>query len=180
MTESSPAPEKKPVPGASPEALEAASAPGVAATSVSTPEEQASSAVFDTSGMTAEELRWEHDIFRDVLGNVNNTLRFQISLGVPLLAGCITVLNIVPPQAHQEFLNDIDRWVFIPALVSMVIAYRGLEFHWYTNKQHKKLDNNVQELYKLVRYKHHMVRLAIMLQGLGLILLMVFVLLEYK
>src|SRR5271155_4154028 len=39
--------------------------------------------------------KYEFDMFRDVLSNVNNTLRFQLSLNVPLLAACITVLNIV-------------------------------------------------------------------------------------
>jgi hypothetical protein len=135
---------------------------------------------FDAGGMSPDELKREFDIFRDVLGNVNNTLRFQIQLGVPLLAACVTVLNIVPPQEHQELLNELDRWVFIPALASMAIGYHGLEHHWYSNPKRAKLDADINELYALVRYKHKMVRFALALQGLGLSLMMLFVLLEYK
>jgi hypothetical protein len=130
--------------------------------------------------MDHDEIKWERDVFRDVLSNVNQTLRFQIQMAVPLLAACVTVLNIVPPQAHQALLNDLDRWVFIPVIVSVMIAYRGLEFHWYSNTQRTKLSQDIQELYKLVKYKHRMVKIAILLQALGLVLLMVFVLLEYK
>lgn len=136
---------------------------------------------YDPSGLTPDELKREFDIFRDVLSNVNNTLRFQIQLGVPLLAGCVTVLNIVPPQQHQELLNELDRWVFIPAIASMVIGYRALEFHYYAKAVKKRFGaTDIMELYQLVRYKHRMVRYTVLCQGLGLILLMVFVLLEYK
>jgi hypothetical protein len=137
----------------------------------------------DSSGsvsMDHDEIKWERDVFRDVLSNVNQTLRFQIQMAVPLLAACVTVLNLVPPQSHQELLNDLDRWVFIPVLISVAIAYRGLEFHWYSDSQRTKLSQDIKELYKLVKYKHRMVKMAILLQALGLVLLMVFVLLEYK
>lgn len=122
--------------------------------------------------------KWEQDTFRDILNNANNTLRFQVQLAVPLLAGCVTALNIIPPQAHQELLNLLDRWVFIPVLLSMGAAYYGLEMHW-TVKPGKILDN-VESLTKLIRRKYDLVHLAIVLQATGLILLMVFVLLEYK
>jgi hypothetical protein len=141
--------------------------------------DQAASAQFDTSSMTADDLKREFDIFRDVLGNVNQTLRFQIQLSVTLLAACVTVLNIVPPQEHQALLNDLDRWVFMPALVSMGVGYHGLEHHWYSRKSYK-LDSDINLLYQLVRYKHRMVRIALTLQGLGLMVMMAFVLLEYK
>ncbi|HEY9718655.1 MAG TPA: hypothetical protein V6C69_14375 [Trichormus sp.] len=137
----------------------------------------------DSSGsvsMDHDEIKWERDVFRDVLSNVNQTLRFQIQMAVPLLAACVTVLNLVPPQSHQELLNDLDRWVFIPVLISVAIAYRGLEFHWYSDSQRTKLSQDIKELYKLVKYKHRMVKMAILLQALGLVLLMVFVLLEYR
>ncbi|HEY9776848.1 MAG TPA: hypothetical protein V6C81_24000 [Planktothrix sp.] len=134
----------------------------------------------DFSGLTDNELKWERDVFRDVLNNANQTLRFQIQMAVPLLAGCVTVLNIVPPQAHQELLNDLDRWVFIPAILSIALAYRALEFHFYSYKNVSKLDADVHQLYKLVQYKQRMVRFSILFQALGLLLLMVFVLLEYK
>ncbi len=122
--------------------------------------------------------KWEQDTFRDMLNNANNTLRFQIQLAVPLLAGCVTVLNILPPQAHQEFLNKCDRWVFIPVLSSMAAAYYGLELHWGVIKG--RPTDNIELLSNLVRKKYQMVHLAITLQALGLILLIVFVLLEYK
>jgi len=66
---------------------------------------QDSSASFDLSGLSPDEIKREFDIFRDVLGNVNNTLRFQIQLSVTLLAACVTVLNIVPPQEHAALLK---------------------------------------------------------------------------
>ena len=132
------------------------------------------------NAMSETQLKWEHDIFRDALSTVNNTLRFQIQMAVPLLAACVTVLNIVPPQAHQELLNELDRWVFIPAILSMVVSYHGMEKHWYLDKHLTKLGDDVKELYNLVRYKYRMVHASITLQGLGLFLLMLFVLLEYK
>jgi hypothetical protein len=142
--------------------------------------EQGSSAGFDPCEMTPDDLKREFDMFRDVLNNVNSTLRFQIQLNVTLLAACVTVLNIVPPQAHQELLNDLDRWVFIPVIVSMGVGYHGLEHHWYSSKKHFKLDHDIKQLYQLVRYKHQMVRMALGLQALGLGLMMVFVLLEFQ
>lgn len=141
---------------------------------------QEQSETFDTSGMTADDIKREFDVFRDVLSNVNNTLRFQIQMSVPLLAACVTVLNIIPPQEHQKMLNDLDRWVFIPAIIAMALAYRGLEFHWYSDKKNVRLDRDIKELYKLVQYKHRMVRIVTAMQGLALLLLMLFVLLEYK
>lgn len=122
--------------------------------------------------------KWEQDTFRDVINNVNNTLRFQIQLGVPLLAGCITALNVVPPQLHQQLLNEIDRFVFVPVLLSMGVSYIGLEWHWGFTKD--RLNDKVEDLAKLVKRKYMMVHLAILLQAMGLVLLMVFVLLEFK
>lgn len=122
--------------------------------------------------------KWEQDTFRDILGNVNNTLRFQIQLAVPLLAGCVTALNIIPPQAHQELLNLLDRWVFIPVLFSMAVSYYGLELHWVV--QDGKPSDSAAMLSRLLKKKYQMMHLAVLLQGLGLVLLMVFVLLEYK
>lgn len=127
-------------------------------------------------GMT----KWEQDTFRDVLNNVNNTLRFQIQLGVPLLAGCITALNVVPPQEHQELLNEIDKFVFLPVLLSMGVSYYGLEWHWGFTKDGSSPTSNPADLAKLVKRKYMMVHLAILLQAMGLVLLMVFVLLEFK
>ncbi len=89
------------------------------------------SEVVPSEGLT----KWEQDTFRDIINNVNNTLRFQIQLAVPILAGCVTSLNIVPPQEHQEFLNLYDRWVFIPVVLSMGVAYHGLEIHWGIDKK---------------------------------------------
>lgn len=134
-----------------------------------------------SEGMTEAQLKWEHDIFRDALSNANQNLRFQMSLGVPLLAACVTVLNLVPPQSHQELLNNLDRWVFLPVLASIVIAFKGLEKHWYIDKKLNKLDDgNIDQLYELVRFKYKMSRIALTLQGSGLILMMAFVLLEYR
>lgn len=130
----------------------------------------------DGSGIS----KWERDLFRDALSNVNQTLRYQISLGVPLLAACVTVLNLVPPQEHQELLNYLDKWVFIPVLVGMGVAYAGLEQWWYLDKQRSKPDDNLDSLYSIVRYKYHMVHISVFLQGLGLVLLMIFVLIEFK
>jgi len=132
--------------------------------------------VGDVSGIS----KWEWDLFRDALSNVNQTLRYQISLGVPLLAACVTVLNIVPPQEHQELLNFIDKWVFIPVLAGMGVSYAGLEQWWYTDKLKGKPDESLKDLYKLVDYKYHMVHISIFLQGFGLVLLMLFVLFEFK
>lgn len=139
-----------------------------------------SSGSFDTVGMTSDELKREFDMFRDVLNNVNNTLRFQIQMSVPLLAACVTVLNLVPPAEHLKLLNDLDRWVFLPALLSMAIGYHGLEQHFYSNKSNTRLDSDVKELYKIVRYKYRCVRWGLILQGIGVVLMMVFVMLEYK
>jgi len=122
--------------------------------------------------------KWEQDVFRDILNNANNTLRFQVQLAVPLLAGCVTALNIIPPQAHQELLNLLDRWVFIPVLLSMGVAYYGLELHWVAKPGDEP--DNVNELTRLIRKKYDVVHTAIVLQAVGLVLLMVFVLLEYK
>ncbi|MBX9689917.1 MAG: hypothetical protein K2X27_24615, partial [Candidatus Obscuribacterales bacterium] len=127
-----------------------------------------------TEGLT----KWEQDTFRDIINNVNNTLRFQIQLAVPLLAGCVTALNIMPPQEHQEFLNFFDRFVFIPVLLSMAVSYYALELHWGVSKD--KPTDNVESLSRLVKKKYLMVHLAILLQGAGLVLLICFVLLEYK
>ena len=129
--------------------------------------------------------KWEQDTFRDVLSNVNNTLRFQIQLGVPLLAGCITALNIVPPQQHHELMNEIDRFVFIPVLLSMGVSYAGLEWHWGFNKDktipgQAQLTDKAEDLALLVKRKYLMVHIAILLQAFGLVLLMLFVLLEFK
>lgn len=135
-------------------------------------------------GLSAEDgsgiSKWERDLFRDALSNVNQTLRYQISLGVPLLAACVTVLNLVPPQEHQELLNYLDKWVFIPVLVGMGVAYAGLEQWWYLDKQRSKPDDNLDSLYGIVRYKYRMVHISVFLQGLGLVLLMIFVLIEFK
>lgn len=127
-----------------------------------------------TSGLS----KWEQDTFRDIINNVNNTLRFQIQLAVPILAGCVTALNLVPPQEHQEFLNNFDRWVFIPVLLSMALSYYGLEMHWVLDEN--KPSENVETLAKVVKRKYLMMHSAIILQALGLILLIIFVLLEYK
>lgn len=124
--------------------------------------------------------KWEQDTFRDVINNVNNTLRFQIQLGVPLLAGCITALNVVPPQEHQALLNEIDRFVFLPVLASMGVSYIGLEWHWGFTKDGSQPTSNASDLARLVKRKYMMVHLAILLQAAGLVLLMVFVLLEFK
>ncbi len=75
--------------------------PGLAISGTSR-DEQASSATFDTSGLNQDELKREFDVFRDVLGNVNNTLRFQIQLSVTLLAACVTVLNLVPRKSIRH------------------------------------------------------------------------------
>ncbi len=131
--------------------------------------------VLPTEGLT----KWEQDTFRDIINNVNNTLRFQIQLAVPILAGCVTALNIVPPQEHQEFLNNFDRFVFIPVLLSMGAAYHGLEIHWAIDSKNKPSDS-VESLSKLVKRKYLMVHTAITLQAIGLILLISFVLLEFK
>jgi hypothetical protein len=133
----------------------------------------------DISGLSPDEVKREFDIFRDVTNNVNNTLRFQIQLSVGLLAACVTVLNIVPPQSHQEMLNDLDRWVFIPVLISMFIGYRGLEHHWYSNTRHQRLPD-IKGLYLMVKYKHKMIRWTLALQAFSLLVMMVFVLLEYR
>lgn len=124
--------------------------------------------------------KWEQDTFRDVINNVNNTLRFQIQLGVPLLAGCITALNVVPPQEHQALLNEIDRFVFLPVLASMGVSYLGLEWHWGFTKDGSQPTSKASDLALLVKRKYMMVHLAILLQAAGLVLLMVFVLLEFK
>ncbi|MBX9569792.1 MAG: hypothetical protein K2X77_12920 [Candidatus Obscuribacterales bacterium] len=124
--------------------------------------------------------KWEQDTFRDVINNVNNTLRFQIQLGVPLLAGCITALNVVPPQEHQALLNEIDRFVFLPVLASMGVSYIGLEWHWGFTKDGSQPTSKASDLALLVKRKYMMVHLAILLQAAGLVLLMVFVLLEFK
>jgi hypothetical protein len=122
--------------------------------------------------------KWEQDVFRDILNNANTTLRFQVQLAVPLLAGCVTALNIIPPQAHQELLNLLDRWVFIPVLLSMGVAYYGLELHWVAKPGDEP--DNIKELTQLIRKKYDIVHTAIVLQAVGLVLLMIFVLLEYK
>ncbi len=122
--------------------------------------------------------KWEQDTYRDILSNVNNTLRFQIQLAVPILAGCVTALNMVPPQEHQEFLNNYDRWVFCPVLLSMAVSYYGLELHWGMQKGRPTDDH--ESLTRLVRKKYALVHSAILLQALGLLLLFIFVLLEYK
>jgi hypothetical protein len=132
------------------------------------------------SSIGSDKAKWERDVFRDVLSNVNQTLRFQISLAVPLLAACVTMLNIVPPQAHQELLNDFDKWVFIPALLSIGIGYLGLEKHPHTYKKSTESIDNVEDLYRIIRYKNNTVRTVISLQALALVLMMSFVLLEYK
>jgi hypothetical protein len=64
----------------------------------------------------------------------------------------------------------------------MVIGYRGLEFHWYAGGKPRRHvgSADIVDLYQLVRYKHRMVRYTVLIQGLGLVLLMIFVLLEYK
>lgn len=87
------------------------------------------------SEQSRDRQKLEYDLFRDVLSNVNQTLRFQISLAVPLMAACVTILNIVPPQQHQELLNNFDRWVFIPALISIGLGYHGLQRHWHVDKK---------------------------------------------
>lgn len=122
--------------------------------------------------------KWEQDTYRDIISNVNNTLRFQIQMAVPILAGCVTALNMVPPQEHQEFLNNYDRWVFCPVLLSMAVSYYGLELHWGVQRGKPTDDHEV--LGKLVKKKYRMVHSAIILQALGLLLLFIFVLLEYK
>ncbi len=124
--------------------------------------------------------RTELDLFRDALSNVNQTLRFQISLAVPLLAACLTVLNIIPPQAHQEFINMLDRYVFVPVIVSICFSWHGLEHHWYHDKNRTRPLNTIEGLYTLVAYKYKMARWALGFQGLGLALLGLFILLEYK
>ncbi len=124
--------------------------------------------------------KYEHDHCRDALSNVNQTLRFQISLAVPLMAACVTMLNIVPPQAHQELINEFDRWVFLPALISIGIGLHGLERHWYFHKKLGQRMDDFDELYDLIRYKNKIVRIVISLQATALVLMMVFVLLEYK
>jgi hypothetical protein len=134
----------------------------------------------DKSRLSRDRSKWERDVFLGALSNVNNTLRFQISLAIPLLAACVTMLNIVPPQAHQELLNDFDRWVFIPALLSIGVGNLGLEKHPYAEKQLSDNIDNFAGLYRLVNYKNNTVRAVIALQALALILMMTFVLLEYK
>jgi hypothetical protein len=153
-----------------------ASAQGQSAKDDDSPNQANDQNAEDGSGIS----KWERDLFRDALSNVNQTLRYQISLGVPLLAACVTVLNLVPPQEHQELLNYLDKWVFIPVLVGMGVAYAGLEQWWYMDKQKSKPDDNLDSLYGIVRYKYHMVHISIFLQGLGLVLLMIFVLIEFK
>ena len=127
-----------------------------------------------------ELIKWQHEVFRDVLSNVNETLRSQINLAVPLMAACVTILNIVPPQAHQELLNELDRWVFLPALVSIGLSYHGLQKHWYLDKRLSKLNENIEELYELVEYKDKMIHLSLAFQAIAVLLMMTFVLLEFK
>ena len=123
--------------------------------------------------------RYEFDLFRDALANVNHTLRFQLSLNVPLLAACITVLNLVPPQTHEQLLNELDRYVFIPVIVSMVLSYMGLERH-RAHPQAGRIKLDLDLLYNLVRYKYKMVHRAQVFQTTALVLFILFVLLEYK
>ena len=130
------------------------------------------------AGQTESLSKWEQDTYRDIISNVNNTLRFQIQLAVPILAGCVTALNMVPPQEHMEFLNNYDRFVFIPVLLSMGVSYYALELHWGLEKG-KPTDNH-EVLSKLVKRKYLMMHTGIVLQAIGLILLFVFVLMEFK
>src|SRR6185369_17193217 len=78
--------------------------------------------------------KWERDLFRDALSNVNQTLRFQMSLALPIMGAYLGILNIMPPQEHQKLLNDCDRFVFLPVLISMGVSYLGLKQHWYYDK----------------------------------------------
>jgi hypothetical protein len=141
---------------------------------------QAGTSEFAVPPMSPDKVKLEYDLFRDALSNVNQTLRFQISLAVPLMAACVTMLNIVPPQSHQELLNEFDRWVFLPALISIGMGYHGLERHWYLHRKKNQLVGDVDELYDLVQYKNRMVHIVLVLQAVALILMMTFVLLEYK
>ncbi|GEM_PF-1815883 len=124
--------------------------------------------------------KWERDLFRDSLSNVNQNLRYQISLGVPLIGACIAVLNVVPPQAHQELLNNLDRFVFIPAVLGMAVAYAGLESWWYLDRKRTRPGDDLDSLYGLIRHKYRMMHWAICLQALALCLLMFFVICEFK
>jgi hypothetical protein len=122
--------------------------------------------------------RFEFDYCREALTNANNTLRFQISWSVPLLAACITVLNIVQPQSHQEFVHQIGRFVFILVVISVSIAYFGLQrYAPFPHGRDFSLDMDV--LGGLIRFKNNMIRLAQFFQISGVVLLCLFVLLEY-
>jgi hypothetical protein len=121
----------------------------------------------------------EFDLVRDVIANVNSILRLNICLSVALIAACITVFDIMPSKNHGEFIFGQDKYVFILGIISVIVAFIGLErYPVYSEGGPVALDMSM--LNWLVKYKYRMLRIAQLSQGLALMLFAFFVLLEYR
>ena len=127
-----------------------------------------------------EPTEWDLGLSRDVLTNANETLRTKLGLQAGLLAGCITLLNVIPRSNGPAFLDDLDRWVFIPALISMVITYFGLQKHCKYDLVKKDRMDQLKEIYAVVQFKYKMLHWSSAFLILSAVLLGTFVLAEFK
>jgi hypothetical protein len=136
----------------------------------------------DHSNKQNEPTRWELDIFLHTLYNVNDNLRLHMTISGGLMAACIGMLNVFEPghsSTVESFVNDIDRYVFIPAMLSMVISYIGLQHHWNYKKRKSHGPDQMEELYALVTFKYRMLHLASVFLLISAILLGYFLVTEF-
>jgi hypothetical protein len=145
--------------------------------------------VWETGGSTAtapdasfNPTRWELDLFLHTLYNVNDNLRLQMTISGGLMAACIGMLNVMAPGHATKvvgFVNDVDRYVFIPALISIVISYVGLEHHWNYSRRKAKPPEQMEELYSMVAFKYKMLHMASVFLLISAALLGAFILIEF-
>jgi hypothetical protein len=122
----------------------------------------------------------EWELFRENVNSMNESLRLEINIAAGLMAGCITLFNILPSPVKHTFLDTMDNYVFIPVLVSMAFAYRGLIYHWNYKKRKASPPDSVPELYHILAVKQDMLHIASTLLAISVVLLGVLVLLEFS
>lgn len=126
--------------------------------------------------------RLEFDLFLHTLYNVNDSLRLQMTLSGGMMAACVTMLNVFGPTHTGNvvgFVDALDRYVFIPAMVSIVISYFGLEHHWNYRKRKAKPPEQMDELYSMVAFKYKMLHTASVFLVISAVLLGLFILVDF-
>lgn len=105
-----------------------------------------------------------------------------MTLAGGLIAGCVTMLNFLNPSNTGpivNFVDEMDRFVFIPALISMILSYIGLEHHWNYRRRKSKPPEQMEDLYSMVSYKYRMLHAATACLIVSALLLSTFILIEF-